>query len=207
MSMTFGLYLVMTDPVTGYARCAEAAVRAGVRFVQLRMKHAPREVILETARIVASVTSGSSTKFILNDDPAIAVEAGADGVHLGQDDMPLAEARRRHPALACFGLSTHNEAQAQAAESLKPDYIGVGPVFPTPSKAIPDPTLGVERAGRIIAGSLLTCVVIGGIDAGNLPDVLRAGVRNFAVVRAVCATSDPYGAICKLQDVWQRHLA
>jgi len=207
MPESFGLYLVMTEPVSGYARCAEAAVRAGVRYVQLRMKHQPREAILETARTVAAITWGTPTRFILNDDPARAAEIEADGVHLGQTDMPLAEARSRFPGLACFGLSTHDEAQAQAAERAKPDYIGVGPVFPTPTKALPDPTLGLTRMGRIVAASTLPCVAIGGIDADNLPAVLKAGARNFAVVRAVCQNPSPYDAIRRLQDIWNGNRA
>ncbi len=201
MPDSFGLYLVLTEPVAGYARCAEAAVRAGVRYVQLRMKRQPRETILETARTMASITWGSPTRFILNDDPALAAESEADGVHLGQDDMPLAEARRRFPGLACFGLSTHNEAQAEAAATVKPDYIGVGPIFPTPTKAVPDPTVGLDRLGRIVAASSLPCVAIGGINVDNLPAVLKAGARNFAVVRAVCQAPDPYDAIRRLQEI------
>lgn len=203
MPESFGLYLVMTEPAAGYARCAEAAVRAGLRYLQLRMKRQPREAILKTARAVASITWGSATRFILNDDPALAVEAEADGAHLGQGDMPLAQARARFPGLAHFGLSTHNEGQARAAESIKPDYIGVGPVFATPTKDVPDPAVGLERTGKIISASTLTCVAIGGIDETNLPAVLRAGVRNFAVVRAVCRAPDPYDAIRRLQDVWR----
>ena len=192
----------MTNPVAGYARCAEAAVLAGVRYLQLRMKNESREAVLETARTVASITRGSATRFIVNDDPALAVEVQADGVHLGQDDLPLGEARRRFPGLACFGLSTHNEIQAKAAVPLQPDYIGIGPVFATPTKNIPDPTVGLARLGRIVAASPLTGVAIGGIDLDNLPSVLKTGARNYAVVRAVCGSADPLSAIRRLQDVW-----
>jgi thiamine-phosphate pyrophosphorylase len=201
MPDSFGLYLVMTAPAAGYARCAEAAVQAKVRYLQLRMKNQSREAVLETARTVASICRGTATRFIVNDDPALAVEAGADGVHLGQDDMPIPSARKRFPDLACFGLSTHNEAQARAAESVKPDYIGVGPVFATPTKAIPDPTVGLERLGKIVAASPLACVAIGGIDADTLPAVLKAGARNYAVVRAVCGAPDPLSAIRRLQEI------
>jgi thiamine-phosphate pyrophosphorylase len=204
---SFGLYLVMTDPVVGYVPCAEAAVRAGVRYLQLRIKGQPREHVLAMARNVAAVTRGSGTRFILNDDPALAVEAGADGVHLGQDDMPLPEARKRFPLLSFFGLSTHNEAQAAAAVALKPDYIGVGPIFATPTKAIPDPVVGLERLGRMVAASPLPCVAIGGIDADNLPAVLKAGARNFAVVRAVCQSRAPFEAILRLQEILNKTTA
>ena len=202
----FGLYLVITDPVTSYEAVAEAAVRANLRYIQLRMKRAPRERVLQTARALRAITQGTPTRFIVNDDPALADEVRADGVHLGQGDMPLAEARARFPRLTCFGLSTHSYAQMEAAKANPPDYAGVGPVYPTPTKAIPDPTLGPDEAGRIVRASPWPTVAIGGIDEARLPEVLRAGARNFAVVRAVCQSPAPYDAIRRLQDLWRVHL-
>ena len=201
MMEDFGLYLVMTNPVVGYERCCEAAVKAGVRIVQLRMKDAPRDEIVATARALRRITAGTDTIFIVNDDPSIAAEAGADGVHVGQGDMPVAEVRRQYPSLRIVGLSTHNLAQAEASIAAKPDYIGVGPVHATPTKKIPDPTLGVEQAAKMIARVPYPAVAIGGIDGGNLPDVIRAGARNWAVVRAVCGSKEPYSAIVELQKI------
>ena len=195
----FGFYLVMTNPRVGYAACAAAAVRAGVKIIQLRMKHAPRADIVAVGREVRAVTRGTDTLFIVNDDPSIAAEVEADGVHVGQDDMPVAEVRARFPSLGIVGLSTHNPAQARAAIAQKPDYIGVGPVWATPTKDIPDPTLGVETAVRMAASVPFPAVCIGGIDEARLPELLRAGARNYAVVRAVCASDDPYAAIRRLQ--------
>jgi len=195
----FGLYLVMTNPVVGYERCCEAAVRAGVKMVQLRMKDAPRDAVVSTAKGLMAIVRGSETRLIVNDDPGIAAEAGADGVHVGQTDMAVHEVRRRFPSLGIVGLSTHSIAQAEAAIPLAPDYIGVGPVFKTPTKKIPDPTLGLETAGRMIAAVPFPAVAIGGIDLGNVADVIAAGARNYAVVRAVCSAEDPYAAILRLQ--------
>ncbi len=200
----FGFYLVITNPVVGYARCAEAAVRAGVKIIQLRMKHASREDILREAREMRKVTAGTGTAFIVNDDPSIAAEAEADGVHVGQDDMPPAEVRRRYPGLKIVGLSTHNLAQVAASRTQPIDYIGVGPVYATPTKDIPDPTLGLETMGAMIAAAAHPAVAIGGIDATRLQDVLAAGARNWAVVRAVCRADDPYAAIMELQNVAAR---
>ena len=118
----FGFYLVITNPVVGYARCAEAAVRAGVKIVQLRMKHAAREDILREAREMRRVTQGTETLFIVNDDPALAAEAEADGVHVGQDDMPPAEVRAKFPQLKVVGLSTHNLDQVRASWDQPIDY-------------------------------------------------------------------------------------
>jgi thiamine-phosphate pyrophosphorylase len=196
----FGFYLVMTDPVVGYAKCAEAAVKADVGIVQLRMKHASREDILREAREVRRVTAGTGTLFIVNDDPLIASEVEADGVHVGQDDMAPDEVRSRYPDLRIVGLSTHNPEQVLASVTQPVDYIGVGPVYATPTKDIPDPTLGLETMGRMIAAAAHPAVAIGGIDATRLPDVIAAGARNFAVVRAVCRSSDPYSAIIALKN-------
>ena len=191
----FGLYLVMTNPKVGYVACAEAAVAAGVRIVQLRMKHSPREEIVETARRVRAVTRGTDTLFIVNDDPEIACEARADGVHVGQDDMPPSEIRRLYPALKYVGLSTHSPAQVIAANKEPVDYIGVGPVYATPTKDIPDPTLGLETMSEMISLSDRPAVAIGGINSDNIADVRRFGARNFAVVRAVCQSARPDEAI------------
>jgi thiamine-phosphate pyrophosphorylase len=194
----FGLYLVMTDPVVGYVKCAEAAVKAGVGIIQLRMKHAARAEVLAQAREIRKATAGSRTLFIVNDDPAIAEESGADGVHVGQDDMPPAEVRAKFPGLKIVGLSTHNVSQVEASLEQDVDYIGVGPVFATPTKDVPDPVLGLETMARMIDLAKCPAVAIGGIDASRVDVVRTAGARNWAVVRAVCQSADPYRAILAL---------
>ena len=197
----FGMYLVMTNPRVGYVKCCEAAVRAGVGIVQLRMKDAPRADVVAVARELRKVTRGSGTLLVVNDDPAAAAEAEADGVHVGQTDMPVAEVRRLFPSLGIVGKSTHSLAQAVAALGESPDYIGVGPVWATPTKKIPDPTLGVENAAAMMrAAGAVPAVAIGGIvDEAHVAEVAAAGFANFAVVRAVCASDDPYSAILRLQ--------
>lgn len=202
MIETFGLYLVITNPVTSYEACTEAAVRAGLRYVQLRMKKTARETVLQTAKNMRSITQGSATLFIVNDDPWLAAEAEADGVHVGQDDMPVSEVRQRFPSLRVIGLSTHNPEQAVLAEALHPDYCGVGPVYVTPTKEIPDPALGPERAGAIIRAAPFTTVAIGGITEDNMKAVRKAGAQNFAVVRPVCLSPAPFDAIRRLQACW-----
>jgi len=206
MPEAFGLYLVLTDPVAGYEACAEAAVSTGVRYVQLRMKKRSRQEVLEVARRLRRITAGTETRFIVNDDVAVAAEADADGVHLGQDDMSVAEARQRWPVPGkVFGLSTHNEDQERRAREVAPDYIGVGPVFATPTKEKPDPILGLERMGRIVRESPLATVAIGGIDRDNLLEVLRHGAVNYCVLRAVNLDPGPKSAILALQEIWRRH--
>jgi len=204
MKEEFGLYVILTAPAAGYEECARAAVAAGVRYLQLRVKDRPAAEILEIACELQKITASTATRLIVNDSPEIAAAAGADGVHLGQEDMPLAEARKilTRPG-AIFGLSTHNAEQARAAIALGPDYIGVGPVFPTPTKAKPDPVLGPEEMGRIIRSSPLTAVAIGGINGENLPRVLEEGARNFAAVRPIMSAPSPREAITRLQRIWR----
>lgn len=201
----FGMYLVMTNPAVGYLRCCEAAVRAGVRMVQLRMKDAPRADVVAVARELRKITIGTDTRLIVNDDPAAAAEAEADGVHVGQTDMPVAEVRRLFPSLGIVGKSTHSLAQAVAAQDESPDYIGVGPVWATPTKKIPDPTLGVANAVAMMRASRCPAVAIGGIvDEAHVAELAAAGLRNFAVVRAVCASDDPYAAISRLMAAHEK---
>lgn len=200
-----GLYLVLTDPVTGYARCAEAAVACEVGWLQLRMKQAAREEILVVGRQLRDITRGTATRFILNDDVHLARTLDADGVHLGQNDMPIDEARRHWPTSGKrFGLSTHNRQQAERAVALAPDYIGVEPIFATPTKAIPDPVLGLEEMEAIIRATPLPAVAIGGIDGRNLASVLQHGASAFAVVRAVNHAADPKAAIRALQAICRK---
>ncbi|MBN1809481.1 MAG: thiamine phosphate synthase [Planctomycetes bacterium] len=204
MPDSFGLYLVLTDPLAGYETCAEAAVGEGLRYIQLRMKDRPPEEVLAVGRHIREITRRTSTRFIMNDYVALAREVDADGVHLGQEDTPLPEARRLWPVRdRIFGLSTHSEKQAAAAEELHPDYIGVGPVFPTPTKRNPDPVLGLVRMQDIVSRAGVTTVAIGGINADNLPDVLSHGAVNFCVVRYVNDSRDPRSAIRELMDIWK----
>ena len=202
----FGFYLVMTNPKVGYAACAQAAVDGGVRIIQLRMKDAPRDELVSVGRTVRDITRGTETLFIVNDDPSIAAEVGADGVHVGQGDMPVPEVRRLYPSLRIVGLSTHSPEQALASLDVKPDYIGVGPVWATPTKKIPDPVLGIETAMRMVRSVPYPAVAIGGIDASRLPGLLQAGARNYAVVREVCGVDDPLAAIRNLKRIYDANV-
>jgi thiamine-phosphate pyrophosphorylase len=204
MIKAFGLYAILTDPVVGYEACARAVVSEGIRYLQLRMKGATRSEVLRTARTIREITCGTSTRFIVNDDPLIAIEVDADGVHLGQSDMPINEARALWDTPGkIFGLSTHNEDQELRARDLNPDYIGVGPVFPTPTKANPDPDLGLELMGRIIRQSPLPAVAIGGINAKNLPEILVRGAVNFSAVCPIMQSPNPRSVIRSLMEIWR----
>lgn len=206
MKERFGLYLIATDPVAGYEAVAMAAVECGVRYLQLRMKNTPRETVVDTAHMFRAITLNTRTRFIVNDDLDVAMEVDADGIHLGQMDMPLPEARNSwNTPGKIFGLSTHCMAQAIQSQELKPDYIGIGPVYATQTKTDADPALGPIETGRIAKHVPITSVGIGGINSINLPEVLEAGIDNFCVVGAVNAYSHPASAIRNLQMIWKMH--
>ncbi|MFH1377778.1 MAG: thiamine phosphate synthase [Planctomycetota bacterium] len=192
----------MTNPLVGYVECARIAGGEGVPYVQLRMKTDDIDAHLRTAIAVCEALEGSETVFIVNDDIAVARDSDADGAHLGQDDLSIDEARRlwNQPG-KIIGLSTHGIQQAQLAQTGGADYIGVGPVFPTPTKAIADPTVGLENLKVISGFSTKPCVAIGGISETNLADVLSTGVKTYALVRAVCGADDPARVIRALRAI------
>ena len=165
----------------------EAALRGGVDIVQLRMKDAPEEAILAAASRCAPVCAAHGALFILNDRPDLAAAVGADGVHVGQDDMAVSEARRIVGDDALVGLSTHSPAQVDGAQGV--DYIGVGPVHATPTKA-GRPAVGLELVRYAAEHALVPFFAIGGIDTGNVSAVRDAGATRIAVVRAIGDADD-----------------
>jgi len=192
-----GLYGILTEPLVGYEELAAIMVSKGLRIIQLRMKDAPREEIVAVAKRVRAVIPPKAL-FIVNDDPEIAREALADGVHLGQGDMPYDQARRILGDDAVIGLSTHNPDETAAACALGPDYIGVGPVFATPTKKIPDPPLGLDGMRRMLGIASVPAVALGGIDHDNVSSVIAAGARNVCAVRCINASHDPGSEIDRL---------
>ena len=166
------------------------AIQGGVDIVQLRAKAAPDDEILAVARRYAAVCSEFGALFILNDRPDLVEAAGADGVHVGQDDVPVAEARRLVGDDRIIGLSTHSPDQIDAA-AREPavDYIGVGPVHATPTKP-GRPAVGLDLVRYAAAHAATPFFAIGGINAGNVAAVRKAGARRAAVVRALTGAGD-----------------
>jgi len=201
----FGFYSVLTDPVRGYDYMTELLVDNGVPFVQLRMKDAPEEVIIDTALRMRKITEGSDTLLIINDNPRIAVEVGADGVHIGQNDISYEQARSIVGNDMIIGVSTHNTQQATDACLKQPDYIGAGPVFPTPTKKIPDPAIGLDGMKEMLKVSTVPAVCIGGIDLGNLQQVLAAGAKNFCMVRQFTQSENPECVLKKVLRVYNQY--
>jgi len=181
----FGLYLIITKPSFSYKKIAETAVKYHVKYLQLREKELSDREILQAAGEIMRITDGTETRFVLNDRADLAYLCSADCLHLGQDDILLADAKKICGENVCeFGLSTHNLKQVKEAVKLKPDYIGFGPVFLTPTKKNPDPVTGTEIIAEAVelAGDI-PVVAIGGINEENLTSVLDAGAKNVCMVR------------------------
>ncbi|HEY5058384.1 MAG TPA: thiamine phosphate synthase [Gaiellaceae bacterium] len=187
------LYLVHD----GDLEIAEAALRGGADIIQLRVKETPDDELLERARALRRLCTAHGALFIVNDSAELAVRVDADGVHVGQDDLPVAEARRIVGSDRIVGLSTHSAAQIEAAESV--DYIAVGPVFATPTKP-GRPAVGLELVQTAARTATVPWFAIGGIDEGNVDDVRAAGATRIAVVRAVARAPDAECAARALRD-------
>lgn len=167
-----------------------AALRGGADVIQLRDKKASDSDLISQARMLLEITRPAGVPLIVNDRPQVAKAAGADGLHLGQEDMSLSDARAIVGRGVLIGRSTHNPEQALAAENEGFDYIGVGPVFSTPTKPDYQP-VGIELVRFAASRIRIPFVAIGGIDRSNASEVLRAGATCIAVVRAVMGAEDP----------------
>lgn len=177
----------------GHATVLHALVRelseAGIGILQYRNKQGSKHEILADARVMRAAVENNEIQLILNDWPYLAVEAGFDGVHVGQGDISPAEARAIVGTERIVGVSTHNEAQVQASEREPVDYIAIGPVFATTTKQNPDPVVGLEgvRLARSLTRKPL--VGIGGITLATAADVKTAGADAIALISAIFSTA------------------
>lgn len=198
------LYLV-TDRGLSQGRSTvnvvRAAVRGGVTCVQLREKHCSAREFIAEARAIKALLDSLETRIplIINDRIDLALAVGADGVHLGQSDMPLADARRLAGQSMIIGVSAESVEDAVRAEAEGADYLGVSPVFATPTKTDAAPPLGVDGMRSIRAAVRLPLVGIGGIHAGNAAAVIRAGANGVAVVSAIVSAACPKSAATDLK--------
>jgi thiamine-phosphate pyrophosphorylase len=189
------LYPITDRRLSGLAHAEQLArlCEAGARLVQLREKALPpRELYAELLEAL-KVARSFGARLIVNDRVDLALAAGADGVHVGQDDVPPEAARALLGEGRLVGFSTHNIEQAAAAARLPVDYVAVGPVFGTSSKENPDPVVGLEGVRRVreAVGGRIKLVAIGGITRETAPSVLEAGADSVAVIGALVNTSDP----------------
>ena len=176
-----------------------AALRGGVDMVQLRTKDASDDEVLAAAGRFRAVCNEFGALFWLNDRPDLALEARADGVHVGQEDMPVAEVREQVGSRLLIGLSTHTPAQFDAALQSEADQLSVGPVWETPTKR-GRPATGLEYVRHAAAvGGERPWFAIGGIQLGNIDEVVAAGARRVVVLRAIRDADDPQAAAAALR--------
>jgi thiamine-phosphate pyrophosphorylase len=170
--------------------CAQELADAGVHLLQYRDKTAPSRDLLHSSRSLASILTPQGITFIVNDRADVAVLAGASGVHVGQDDLEVEHARALVGRERLVGVSTHNLDQFRAAAATSADYIAVGPVFATTSKANPDPVIGTEFIRRVRDISDKPIVAIGGITLENSAAVIQAGADSVAVISDILRAPD-----------------
>jgi thiamine-phosphate pyrophosphorylase len=195
--MDFELYVVTDRRFLGgkeLAQVVEAAVKGGAGCIQLREKHADIRSVLNLARELRKVTRESGATFIINDSLEVALETGADGVHLGQEDLPLEAARRLAGGQLLIGISTHNPEQAFEAEAGGAGYINIGPVFATNTKDTPVQPVTLDLIRQVAPCLRVPFTTMGGIHLGNVEQVILAGADRVAVVTEVMAAANPEAA-------------
>jgi thiamine-phosphate pyrophosphorylase len=197
-----GVYLV-TDRGLCRSRSLQdvvmQAVKGGAAYVQLREKNLTTRAFVEEAIAVKKMLVPFHVPLIINDRIDVALASGADGVHIGQEDMPYETARRLMGPKAIIGLSVETWEDVVASRKLDVDYIGVSPVFATPTKTDTKEPWGLDGLRRIKAASRHPLVAIGGINAENARAVIEAGADALAVVSAICAADDPEAAT---REIW-----
>ncbi len=202
------VYLV-TDSALSKGRpltdVVKAAVEGGVSCVQLREKTMSTRDFLDLALAIKQVLLPYRVPLVINDRIDVALACGAEGVHLGQSDLPVAHARQLLPAHVFIGWSVENMDDVRRAEPLPVDYLGVSPVFATPTKTDTQAPWGLDGLRRVKHMTSLPLVAIGGINAGNALPVLQAGAEGLAVVSAICSADNPQQAAAQLQAISLAH--
>jgi thiamine-phosphate pyrophosphorylase len=197
-----GLYLILSEPAGGYRAMAHMAVAAGLPVIQLRYKGEDSRRFLALATALREITAGTATRLIINDRPDVALLTDADGVHVGQGDLPVDRVRRLIGPRKLLGLSTHNLDQVRRAAQLPVDYIGFGPLYPTPSKSNPDPVTGPETYLEARRISPHPVVAIGGLTLERITRLGAKACPHFAVIGAVAEAPDPRVAMRAIQHLY-----
>lgn len=199
----YRLYLV-TDDQQDLATLTEVvskAVAGGVTMVQVREKHGDVRAFIERALAVKKVLHGTGVPLIINDRVDVALAVDADGVHLGQSDMPAKVARQLIGPDKILGLSIETQGQLAEADSLPIDYIGLSAIFATPTKTNTKNHWGIDGLNAALKATSLPVVAIGGINEGNIPELCSTGVHGLALVSAICSADDPKAAAAHLLEL------
>jgi thiamine-phosphate pyrophosphorylase len=187
----------------GVVATVRAAIAGGVTAVQLRHHGTSTRSLYGEAIELRHAVLGTGVTLLVDDRLDVAMATGADGVHLGQSDLPVEKARAIAGSEFVIGWSVTNRAEAEAAAALDPgvvDYLGVGPIYPTTTKPDASPPMGIEELSAICRISRIPCVAIGGVTKDRVAALLDAGVVGVAVVSAICAAEDPRAAAAELRD-------
>ncbi|MDN6296823.1 MAG: thiamine phosphate synthase [Halomonas sp.] len=212
MHFDLSVYLVTDAGLCGsdgVERTVEEAVKGGVTIVQLRDKHAADDAMIEQARRLKQALdthaelTGRRVPLIINDRLHVALESGADGLHVGQSDTAAQEARKAMGEDAIIGLSINNAEQLAAAPVALLDYVGLGPVFATQSKQDHAAPIGFDGLAALTDACPLPGVAIGGIKVEHVEAVKQSGAHGMAVVSAICGQPSPYDAAKELSQQWQ----
>lgn len=202
--MQYDLYVVTDETLSGglsHSRIAELAVEGGADIIQLREKKKTDLELYEIGREIREITERKGACFIINDRIDIALACRADGVHLGQGDLPLSFVRAFAPAPFIIGISVGSVEEATNAEKEGADYVAVSPVFSTGSKDDAGPGLGLQMVRDIRAAVRIPVVAIGGIHMGNAPEIIKAGADGVAVISAVVNSPDIRAAAQSLRTI------
>jgi thiamine-phosphate pyrophosphorylase len=190
-----------------HAEIAAMASEGGADVVQFREKRdRPRDQLVEIVMQIREALGSTDTRLVVNDHVDIAISAGVPAVHLGADDLATAEARRILGPSAVIGGTANSLDEAIRVASTPVDYLGVGPVYGTRSKAEPAPRLGIEELRRIVESVTKPVIAIGGITVDRVEEVLAAGAYGVAVLSAVAGSADPRAATCELREAVDRCL-
>lgn len=192
----YRLYLVTDDQqdLATLKRVVRKAVEGGVTMVQVREKHGDVRAFIERAQAVKDILKDTDVPLIINDRVDVALAVDADGVHLGQSDMPANIARELIGPNKILGLSIENEEQLAQADSLPIDYIGLSAIFATPTKTNTKKHWGIDGLKMALETTSLPIVAIGGINESNIPQLSITGVHGLALVSAICHAEDPKAA-------------
>lgn len=179
---------------------ARAAVAGGASMVQLRDKRAGTDRMIATGRALKAVLAGTGVPLIVNDDVAAAIAIGADGLHVGQEDMPAVAARELIGPRMILGLSVETPEAARAMAAAPVDYVGIGPVFATPTKGDHKPPIGFAGLAELVALCRRPAVAIGGLKLEHAEPVIAAGADGLAVVAAICGRPDPRAEAMRIAE-------
>jgi len=200
-----GLYFIIDGMYTNeFEKYTQIAIRNEVSIIQYRDKDADLQSMIGNAKKMQRLTAKSPTCFIVNDIPDVALDANADGIHVGQSDENYLKVRKRMPD-KIIGVSAMTLEESIDAENLGADYLGVGPIFATQTKLDTPPPIGLENLKEIINKTTIPIVAIGGINTQNLKEILDTGVHGVAIISAILTAPDPENEIRKIQEIIKKY--